>query len=429
MQKIVRPQEITSAMAEASVAGRVSAGELPPVRIPHVVIHVFRESEAFAATWERAARDRQLISASTELRAGGFEAAIRRYAEERSPDLIIVESSAGSERLEQQLELLADLCDPDTRLIVIGHQNDVVLYRKLLGVGVSNYLLAPVAVGTLISAISEIYREPGREKIGRVTAVIGAKGGVGTSTLAQSVALELSERESTHVLLVDLDLSFGTAALNLDVEPNQGLTELIEQPDRIDPAMLDRVVVRRGMHLALLGTSPGLDAGRDIDEDAIERIVDVAQMHIRHTILDLPHVWAPWIERALVAADEVIVVTTPELGSLRNAVAVLDRARTLRPNDPPPRLVLNQVGMPHRQEITARDIVQVLKLEPALSVPFDARSFGIAAARGKLVTEVGRRRPAAQACLKLARMIAPESKSVRRRRSFFWSRRGRARAA
>jgi pilus assembly protein CpaE len=386
--------------------------ELANASIPHVTIHAFCESEDFAAVWHAAASDRRLAAATTATFQGGFEAAVQTYGRRKTPDLVIIESTAPGEKLLIEADSLAELCDPETRVIIVGHRNDVLLYRRLVNMGVSNYLVAPAGVATIIGAISEIYAEPGKEKIGRVYAVIGAKGGVGSSTVAQGLALELAERRDSDVLLVDLDLCFGSSCINLAVEPNRGLTELIGQAERIDVTMLDRVLIRRGMHLNLLGGAARLDAGRDLDEYTIERILEVAQTHLRHIVLDIPHLWCGWVERAISAADEVVLVASPELCSLRNAMAMAERVTGLRPNDPAPKLVLNQVGMPRRQEITAKDIAAILKIEPALSVPFDSRSFSLAAARGKTVGEVARRGPVARAYGRLAELISPPGQTA-----------------
>ena len=392
------------------------AGELGSVRVPHVTIHVFHESDDLASVWRLAERDRRLASATTALRPGGLPAAVKVYAQERSPDLIIVESAADPDTLLYQIDALAELCHADTRLIVVGRRNDIQLYRRLLDIGVSNYLVAPVGVATIVSAIAGVYFEPGVQKLGRVTAVLGAKGGVGASTVAESLALELSRRRASDVLLIDFDIAFGTAGLDLDVDPNQGLTELLREPDRIDAEMLDRLTVRRGEHLALLGANASLERGCEIDEEAVDRVIQVAQGHVRQVVIDLPHLWAGWVERALVVADEVVIVSSPELASLRNAVALIGRIKQLRPNDPAPRLVLNQVGVPRRQEITARDIAQVLEIEPAVSIPFDARSFSRATAKGKTAAEVARRGPLAKALTRLAATVDPEEAAQGRRR-------------
>ena len=400
--------------------------DLVGARIPHVSIHAFPETEAFATTWRQTERDRRLHAATTALRPGGLPGAINLYGAERSPDLIIVESDAAENELCFRLDSLADVCRPETRVIVVGSRNDIQLYRRLLDMGVSSYLVSPVEIATVIATIADIYCEQGRDKVGRIAAVLGAKGGVGASAVAESIALELSNRRGSDVLLIDLDIAFGTAGLDLDLEPNQGLAELIRDPERIDAEMLDRLCVRRGANLTLLGAASGLDTGREIDEPAIERVIEVAQSHVRQIVLDVPHLWTPWVERALVAADDVIVVSTPELASLRNAAAIIGRVCGLRPNDPKPHLVLNQVGVPRRQEITARDIAQVLEIEPALSIPFDARSFSLAAARGCMVAEVARRRPLAQAYGRLAGLIDRDAPAVqgRRRPRWFLGRRG-----
>ena len=395
--------------------------ELARATIPHVTIHAFSESEDFERAWRAAAADRRLATTTTEIHRGGFDAAVQAYGRRKTPDLIVIESTAPAETLLLQADSLAEFCDPETRVIVVGHQNDILLYRKLVSMGVSNYLVAPAGVAAIISAISDIYAEPGKEKIGRVYAVLGAKGGVGASTIAQGMALELAERRNSDVLLVDLDLCFGSASVDLAVEPSRGLTELIGQADRIDVTMLDRVLVRRGLHLNLLGGAARLDASRDLDEFTVERILEVAQTHLRHIVLDIPHLWCGWVERALSAADEVVVVATPELGSLRNAMALIERIGALRPNDPAPKLVLNQVGMPRRQEITAKDIAAILKVEPALSVPFDPKSFSLAAARGKTVAEVARRGPVARAYARLAGLISPAGETAARKPARRWT--------
>ena len=395
------------------------ACDLDNARIPHVVIHVFSESEEFAGIWRHAAEDRRLVSATTELHEGGIRAAVQRYSGQPTPDLLIVETSAERDTLQQDTDALAEVCEAGTQLIMVGHRNDIRLYQQMLEMGVANYMVFPVSVQALIGAISSVYKEPGKEKIGRIHAVIGARGGVGASTVAQTVALELSEQQGSDVLLVDMDMHFGSASLNLDVEPNQGLQEVVDQAERLDVAMLDRVLVKRGMHLNLLSTVPSLEIESDFDADAVERLLEVAGAHIGNVVLDMPHRWTDWAKLALTSADTVTIVSTPELGSLRNATQLMNRLIALRPNDRAPHLVLNQVGMARRQEITPKDVASILKITPAATIAHDPRIFSRAAGQGKLVTELGRRRPIAQAFAGLAKLLGPAEKAaepVRRRR-------------
>lgn len=385
--------------------------DLMNARIPHISISVFRETEAFYDVWSRVSDDRRMVSATTAVYEGGLPAAISKYKAEKTPDLLIVETDSDETVLEYEIDCLAEVADPGTQLIVIGHKNDISLYQKLLNMGVSNYLVYPVTVPGVIQSISEIYKEPGKEKIGKVHAVIGAKGGVGASSVAQSVALELSLTQGADILLVDMDLCFGTASLNLDIEPNQGLIEMIDQAERIDVAMLDRVLIKRGLNLNVLGSNAGLDTSRELDAFAVERMLDVAASHIPQIVLDIPHSWNEWVERCLTAADTVTVVATPELSSLRNATTLMTQLKTLRPNDKPPALVMNQVGMPRRQEISAKEVSSILKINPMVSIPHDPRVFSRAASQGKMVAELGRKKPIAQAFATIAKELVPPPNS------------------
>ena len=399
-------EDMSTSLVSTDANDDVDYCELDTARIPHINIHVFRENDAFDFVWEMAAADRRMVSANCKSFEGGLNAAIQKYATDKTPDLLIIETDKSDDELEVRLDELAEHADPGTQLIIVGHRNDIELYQRLLNMGVSSYLVFPCAIESLIAAIARIYVEPGKEKIGKIHAVIGAKGGVGASLVAQNVALEIAHQQDVDVLLVDLDMHFGTGSLNLDVDANQGLIELIDQAERLDVATLDRVLIKRGMHLNLLGTSAGFDVSRDLDSETIERLLDVASTHIPHIMLDIPHVWNEWVERALYDADTVTIVATPELDCLRNATTLLTQLKSIRPNDKPPALVMNQVGMPRRQEVDIKEIKSILKIQPMVSIPHDPRVFSRAASQGKMVPELGRRKPVAAAYEAIARTLS-----------------------
>lgn len=387
--------------------------DLNGVRIPHINIHVFRETDAFTQIWEQASLDRRMVSVTTTVFEEGFLGAIQKYTVEATPNLIIVETDSDEDILQFQTDSLAEVCDPGTELIVVGHRNDISLYQKLMSMGVSNYMVYPITVSSIISAIHEVYREPERGRIGRIHAVIGAKGGVGASTLAQNLALEMAESTRTEVLLIDMDLCFGTASLNLDVEANQGLRELMDQAERVDGTMLDRVLVKHGTYLNLLGAMPNLMNDRELDPDSVERILDAASAHMPNIVLDLPHGWTPWMQKALTASDRVIVVSTPEIGALRNASTMMTQLKSMRPNDKAPSLVLNQSGMPGRQEIAPGDIKSVLEMKPEATIPFDAKSLSRATGAGKMLRDVSPRRPVRRKIEALATSMVQRAPAIK----------------
>lgn len=381
--------------------------DLANAKVPHIAIHVFRETDEFADVWNRTCSDRRMQSARTSIFEGGFPAAIKKYVHEQTPDLIVVETVSTVEILEYEVDCLAEVCDPGTKLLMIGHTNDIKLYQKMLDMGASNYMVYPVTISSVIDAISVIYREPGQEKIGKIHAVLGARGGVGSSTIAHNLATEMAGRSQSDVLLVDMDLVFGTASMNLDVEANQGLTELIDQAERIDTAMIDRVILRHGLNLGILSTSPTLENTRAFTPAAVEAILDVAQSHVPQIVLDIPHEWGEWVEKTLLMADTVAVVSSPELGSLRNAAKMIAQISQLRPNDTDPMLVLNQVGVPRRLEVGEKEIASVIRHKPAVSIPFDPRTFSQASSRGKMLADIAKRSAAAKGVRKIADLLNP----------------------
>jgi pilus assembly protein CpaE len=123
-------------------------------------------------------------------------------------------------------------------------------------------------------------------------------------------------------------------------------------------------------------------------------------------VLDLPHLWSGWMRRALISADEVVVVATPDLASLRNAKNMIDLIKQGRPNDAPPRLVLNQVGLPGRPEIPVKDFGAALGVHPSLIIPFDAKVFGTAANNGQMIIDSAAKTKPAEAFETLAQIVS-----------------------
>jgi len=122
-------------------------------------------------------------------------------------------------------------------------------------------------------------------------------------------------------------------------------------------------------------------------------------------IVDLPHVWAPWVKATLIGADEIVLVATPDLASLRNAKSMIELLRHNRPNDAPPRLVLNQVGQPKRPEIPSKDFAETLGVDPACVISFDPALFGQAANNGQMLIELQSNAASSESVRRLAQII------------------------
>lgn len=361
--------------------------------VPRISIQAFCESEAVADPIERASQDRRMAKVHLKVHMGGIATAIEFYQGAATPNLIVLESRAEPKTLLAQLGELANVCDPGTKVVVIGHYNDVWLYRELIRAGISEYVVAPISMADVISIVAGIFVDPDAAPIGRAIAFVGAKGGVGSSTLAHNLAWAMSSLFENEVLVADLDLAFGTANINFDQDPPQGIADAVFSPERIDEVYLDRLLAQCAERLSLLAAPSTLDRPFDFDPEAFAQIIDTAQRTAPLVVLDIPHLWTGWSKTTLTRADDVVITAVPELANLRNAKNLVDTLRKLRPNDEPPKLIINQAGVPKRPEISVEDFADALEIVPLAVIPFEPHLFGNAANNGRMLGEMERNHP------------------------------------
>ena len=391
----------TAAFSPISVGGHTAE-----VSVPRIAIHVFAERQDTLAAAERAGQDRRLSRATTQIRVGGVAAAVEAYRHEPTPPLIVVECMKDPQTLLWEVDQLAEVCDAGTKVVVVGATNDILLFRELMRRGVSEYLVAPLQPLQLISAIGGLFADPAQPFVGRSIAFVGARGGTGSSSVAHNTAWAMSERIGANTVIVDYDLPFGTAGLDFNQDPLSGVADALSQPDRLDPVLLDRMMVRCTDKLSLFAAPATLDVDWDISPEAFEEVTTQIRSTAPFVVLDLPHLWSGWMRRTLIAADEVVIVATPDLASLRNAKNMIDLIKQGRPNDAPPRLVLNQVGVPGRPEIPAKDFGAALGVHPSLIIPFEPKVFGAAANNGQMILDAGGKSKAGEAFQTLAQIVS-----------------------
>ena len=398
--------DLRASAAAAFSAQSVSGSHTVEVSVPRIAIHVFAQRQDTLAAAERAGQDRRLSRATTQIRIGGIAAAVEAYRSEPTPPLIVVECLQDPQTLLLEVDQLAEVCDAGTKVVVVGATNDILLFRELMRRGVSEYLVAPLQPLQLISAIGGLFADPAQPFIGRSIAFVGARGGTGSSSVAHNTAFAISERIGANTVIVDYDLPFGTAGLDFNQDPLSGVADALSQPDRLDPVLLDRMMVRCTDKLSLFAAPATLDVDWDISPEAFEEVTTQIRSTAPFVVLDLPHLWSGWMRRTLIAADEVVIVATPDLASLRNAKNMIDLIRQGRPNDAPPRLVLNQVGVPGRPEIPAKDFGTALGVHPSLIIPFDPKVFGVAANNGQMILDAGGKSKVADAFQTLAQIVS-----------------------
>jgi pilus assembly protein CpaE len=380
-----------------------SFGAAPHERpVPRISIHAFCEFPDTGTALQRAGADRRLSKAHLQVQLGGIAAAVEHYAGQVTPNLLIVETRLTGQEALNELDTLAEVCDPATKVIVVGRVNDVSLYRELMRRGASEYLVAPLAPLQLIEVIAGLYTDRDSAPIGKVVAFIGARGGAGSSTLSHNIAWCVAEEMHIGTTIIDLDLPFGTCGLDFNDESGQGVCDALSAPERLDDVLLDRLLLKRGDHLSLFTAPAALERDYDAVPEAYEAVIDAVRQSCPCVILDLPHGWSPWIRNCLIAADEIVVVATPDLTALRNAKNLIEIIKNARPNDQAPRLVLNQVGQPKRPEIPPKDFAETMGLDPAAVLPFDPALFGTAANNGQMLLEVQPKAPISENLRRLA---------------------------
>jgi pilus assembly protein CpaE len=403
-------------------------GEIPPEAVereeyiapaPRVSVQAFCASAETAASVQAAAEDRRMTKAHLRVQMGGVAAAAEAYRSSPTPNVIMLESDTRGEDILAGLDELSEVCDEGTRVIVIGRFNDIVLYRELIRRGVSDYLIAPVRTLDIVGAICGLFSAPDAKPVGRVIAVVGAKGGVGASTVAHNVAWAIARDLSLDSVVADLDLAFGTAGLDYNQDPPQGVADAVFSPDRIDTAFIDRLLSRCTDHLSLLAAPATLERVYDFSAEAFEPVFDALRASVPCVVLDVPHTWNAWTRRVLVGADDILIVAAPDLANLRNAKNLVDLLRGARPNDRRPFYCLNQVGVPKRPEIKPPDFAKALEDEPLVVIPFEPQVFGTASNNGQMIAEVAAGHRTADMFRQVAQVLTGRAAAKKARTGLF----------
>jgi pilus assembly protein CpaE len=383
---------------------------------PRVSVQAFCDTVETASAVQSAGEDRRLGKAHLKIQMGGMAAAVEAYRAAPTPNVIVLETDGRNDVLAG-LDQLATVCDSGTRVIVIGRINDVALYRELVRRGVSDYVIAPVTAIDVVRSICNLFSAPEAKAVGRIVAVVGAKGGVGSSTIAHNVGWAIARDLAMDSVVADLDLAFGTAGLDYNQDPPQGIADAVFSPDRVDTAFMDRLLSKCTDHLSLRAAPATLDRVYDFGEEAFDAIFDTLRSTMPCIVLDVPHQWSGWTKRALLGADDILIVAAPDLANLRNTKNIFDLLKASRPNDRAPLYCLNQVGVPKRPEINASEFAKAIESQPIVTIPFDPQMFGSAANNGQMIAEISANHRTTEMFLQIAQRLTGRSETKKQKGS------------
>jgi pilus assembly protein CpaE len=320
----------------------------------------------------------QLALGQGTILRGGIAKAVDHLGQHRSPHILIVDIN-GVDLPISKVNELADVCEPGVAVIAIGNRNEIGLYRDLLNAGVTDYVVKPVNPQLLAKALTNSRAHTGEassihKKLGTLLSFVGARGGVGTTTLAVNTAWYLAHRQSRRVALVDLDLQNGDCALVLDIKPTSGLREALANPLRIDNTLLERVMTPVGERLFVLSSEEPLSEDLHFTAIAVETLVSALREQFHYVILDVPRIPAPPYRRALQMADFCIMVADQTLRAVRDTVrlgTVLGEGDGKRRNI----LVVNRHGEGGRHAVTLHEIQHVVDARPKSVIQFQPALF------------------------------------------------------
>lgn len=340
---------------------------------------------------------------------GGVAAAIAALPSMSAPRVLLVDLSGLTSPLDE-IDRLADVCDPDTQVVAIGDHNDVRLYRELIDIGLADYLVKPLDQGLIdrtFQALADRARapveaaQPKQAKAGRLIIVIGARGGVGATTVVINLGWQLAQEHRRRTAIVDLDLRFGNAALNLDIEPGAGLIDALVSSDRIDGLLTTSAASRVTERLVVYGAEAPLDGAINVDAGAVELLVQEIRDASEYVIIDLPRSAAVTSDALIQNADEVIIVTDMSLAGLRDTVRLNQMVQSIA-SATKVLVVANRMPKGGKTHVPRSEFERMLGTEIAYSLPEDTKTVLEATTAGKPVSVVAKAEAISKALQDLA---------------------------
>ena len=341
---------------------------------------------------------------------GGLRNAVQSLSISASPNILLVDLSESGDPLND-INGLAEVCEPGTVVIAVGQVNDVRLYRDLLASGIHDYLLKPLSAGQVrdsLVAAQTIFMTPKSHEAQAVkkhvsTAIVGTRGGVGASTLATSLAWLFSTDHKLGTALLDLDVHFGTGALALDLEPGRGLTDAIDNPSRIDGLFIERAMIRANDHLAILSAEAPISAPLMTDGAAFVQLEEEFRQAFEMSVIDLPRNMLINFPHLLSDVNVVVLATEMTLASARDAIRLLSWLKT-NASHARPIVVANKV-QPGVAEISKADFEASIERKINITIPYDIKAAANAAKLGQTFAEANRSSKAGAAIRELAQTV------------------------
>jgi pilus assembly protein CpaE len=348
--------------------------------------------------------------------SGGTAAARDYITKQAPPHLLIVDIDDVDDPLTALAEL-AEVCPPEITVIAVGSRNELTLYRNLIELGITDYLLKPVT----LTMFERSLRSDAKRQLGQGTAktqahfvtFVGVRGGAGTTTVATSVAWSLSQIHQKRVLLIDLDFQFGNLALSLDLVPVPGFREALEHPSRLDGRLLSSTMLEANPRLKVLAAEEPLADNFHLGSGAIDALVNAVRHDYDFIIVDLPRVLSDENRRMLTLSGTIGLVSDLSLASARDLLRLSDFAKTMT-SSARHMIVANHVGAKYRGDIPKGEFERITALTIDHVIPFEPNAALATSSTSTVLVAALNRSPAAAGLRRIATSLAgTEAANVR----------------
>jgi len=355
---------------------------------------------------------------------GGIANAVRSLSVTSAPKFLVVDLSE-SEDMLADLNALAEVCDPGTVVLAIGVINDVSIYRELLNSGMHDYLVKPIAPSLLreamISADNSLNtpaakQMPDINTVNKQICVIGARGGIGSTTIASNSALLLSQQKKNTIAFLDLDIHYGTGAMQFDLEPGRGLFDALDNPARIDGLFIERAMVKASDSLFILGSEASLNAGIMPEPSAINLLMTTLLTSFDNLVVDVPRHLLTTHPNIFESATDVVVVSDLTLASTRDTIRLLAHMKLTAP-DARVIMVINRIHAKGQNEVDPRDFIASIEHEIDITIPEDQKVMMEVGRTGKPLLEVAKASSPAQAIEKLVGLILGDDAAGKKKKT------------
>ena len=344
--------------------------------LPAARVHVFSNDEKTRKAALSGNDDWRFSRVEIEVIDGDIDSAIAVYDSDDVADVIVVQTDTIDDTLLQRLGTLAEYCHEDTAAIVIGPKNDVDLYRALIDMGVSDYLVAPVKPKDFVETLARSVSDKLGASNSKLITFIGAKGGVGTSALSQAASWASADILGQKTLLIDAASGWSSHGIGMGFEPATTLAQAVRAAESDDQDNLDRMIISISDNLDVLGTGGDVMLDPPIDSDQMERLTDTLMMKYPAVIADLSGATPQVKKTLLMKSSKIAVIATPMLASLRQARTLIQEITSIRDEaEAEVSLIINMLGLDKANEINVKDIKAAMEHEPSALIDFAAKIF------------------------------------------------------